>query len=274
MKLQLFLQLCLALSLQASDKSTTLFNYADSNHGFIQFKAGMFEKYVQQKPKDYSVIGMTTALSSSRGCQVCAEAYVEFKILANSFRRNHPDVYKEKKLFFALIDYDDAGDVFHLLRLNSAPGFFHFSKDFKSNPAKEDKLDLNRNGFSAEKLSDFINSRTGIKINITRPVDYTNLIISIGAVLAVIIALYMLGFKWSWLCSTGLWAIISIAVVLVMTSGQMWNHIRNPPPMGRSHGGKGMVFIAPSSQQQYVFETYYVAMLYWWGVEIIFGKKF
>lgn len=45
-----------------------------------------------------------------------------------------------------------------------------------------------------------------------------------------------------------------------MTSGQMWNHIRGPPPMGRS--GRGVAFIAGSSQQQYIFETYWVAIMY------------
>jgi len=243
----------------ADEKADTLLTYANKNSGMIQFKSGMFEKYVQGKT-DYTVIGMTTALASSRGCQVCSEAYTEFKILVDSFRKNHPAEYNGKKLFFALIDYDDAGSVFHLLKLNSAPGFFHFSPTFKSNPDKSDKLDLNREGFQAEKLSDWVNSKTGIKIKVSRPIDYTNLIITIGTIAAVLFGGYMLGFKWAWLCSNTLWAVISIAVVLCMTSGQMWNHIRHPPPMGRS--GRGMALIAPSSQQQYVFETYYVAFLY------------
>ena len=40
----------------------------------------------------------------------------------------------------------------------------------------------------------------------------------------------------------------------------MWNHIRGPPPMGRQ--GNRMAFIASGSQMQYVFETYWVFVMY------------
>lgn len=159
-----------------------------------------------------------------------------------------------------MLDYDDAPDSFHFLKLNSAPGFFHFGSSFKLQVQKSDKLDLNRVGFGADKFAQFVASKTDLNVEVVRPVDYTKFIM-LGIGLSILIILgYFIGFKWSWLCSNTLWAIIAISVILAMTSGQMWNHIRNPPPMGRS--GRGMSFIANSSQQQYVFETYAIGVLY------------
>lgn len=233
----------------------------------IKFTSKDFDNFVKSKGRDYSIIAMTTALQPSRGCQVCGEAYTEYKILVNSVKRNHAKELKDKKVFFAMIDYDDASDVFHFLGLNSAPGFFHFGKKFTGKVDKSDKLDLNRQGFSADKLAKFASDKTGFNggnggIKVSRPIDYTNLIIFGFFVSVVIILGYFVGFKWSWLQSNSLWAFLSICIILIMTSGQMWNHIRNPPPMGRGAGGRGMSMIAPSSQQQYVFETYAVGLLY------------
>ena len=50
------------------------------------------------------------------------------------------------------------------------------------------------------------------------------------------------------------------AFVFVMTSGQMWNHIRGPPFMQKTQGGN-IAYIHGSSQGQFVVETYIVAML-------------
>jgi oligosaccharyltransferase complex subunit gamma len=45
-----------------------------------------------------------------------------------------------------------------------------------------------------------------------------------------------------------------------MTSGQMWNHIRNPPFLHKNQQG-GVAYIHGSSQGQFIVETYIIAVL-------------
>lgn len=230
------------------------------NKGLIKMDTKKFDDYVRIRPRNYSVIAMTTALNPKRGCQVCKEAHSEFTILYNSYRTNNNKDFQDKKVFFAIIDFDDASDVFQQLKLNSAPGFFHFPPS-TAKSGKEDKLDLQRSGFQAENLAKWVNDRTGVAIQVTRPPSYFGLII-IGVFGLLIFSMaYMTGFKFDWLLNKSLWSIICILLVLLMISAQMWNHIRGPPPMGKGHGNR-MVFIAPSSQMQYVFETYWIFLVY------------
>lgn len=104
-----FVQFSLALDLE--EKVANLFSIT-SKQGIIRLDSDKFETYVRSRPRNYSVIAMTTALNPSRGCSVCHEAYNEYKILYNSYRQNSRQAFLDKGVFFALIDYDDASDVF------------------------------------------------------------------------------------------------------------------------------------------------------------------
>ena len=246
----------------ASKKADELHKLQLTANGPIKLTGSTFDKYVKSPNRDYAIIGMTTALASNRGCMVCGDANIEYQILVKSFIKHNKNLLDQKKLFFTLIDFDDAGEVFHFLGLNSAPGFFHFSPKFKTKVDRDDKYDLQRQGYEVDKLGGWVSSKLGSSIKIVKPVDYTKLIIVGGSLAAVLIILYSVGFKWSWLYSRTMWSLIIIATILACISGQMWNKIRSPPQMGRSRNGRGMELIAGTSQQQYIFETYYVAFMY------------
>jgi len=271
----LFFLLNLSESSSSSDleeKVSNLFQMT-TQQGIIKMNTEKFDDYVRARPRNYSVIAMTTALNPARGCTVCGEAHNEYKILYNSYRTNNHQDYLDNKVFFVSVDFDDASEVFQQLKLNSAPGFFHFPGS-SSKPGKADKLDLQRSGFQADNLAKWVNDRTGVQISVVRPPSYTGIVIIVGIGLLTFMLAYMTGFNFEWLYSTKLWALICIFIVLLMTSGQMWNHIRGPPPMGRGQGNR-MAFIAPSSQMQYIFETYFVFVLYGmtsWGI-ILLGDK-
>jgi len=204
---------------------------------------------------------MTTALNPQRGCAVCTEAYEEYKILYDSFRRNNHQDFIDNKVFFILVDYDEAAEVFQSLKLNSAPGFFHFPASDKKASKSDDKLDIQRKGYQANILAKWVSERTGVSIEVVRPPSYAGLVIIMGIIGLITLMAFATGFNFSWLKSTKLWATLAIFIVLTMTSGQMWNHIRGPPPMGRGRGNR-MAFIADGSQMQYIFETYWVFVMY------------
>merc|ERR1712110_748298 len=91
-----------------------------------------FREYVKASPRNYSMIVMFTALSSSRQCMICKEAMDEYTVVANSFR--YSPAFASNEVFLAMVDFDEGPDVFQLMKLNSAPVFMHFPE--KGKPKK------------------------------------------------------------------------------------------------------------------------------------------
>lgn len=112
----------------------------------MRFNGHKFKEFVKSAPRNYSVIVMFTALQPARQCVICRPANEEFQIVANSYR--YSTTYSNK-LFFAMVDFDDASDVFQMLRLNTAPVFMHFPAKGKSKSG--DTMDIQRVGISGEK---------------------------------------------------------------------------------------------------------------------------
>merc|ERR1711981_1393229 len=176
--------------------------------GIIKINSDKFDLYVRMRPRNYSVIAMTTALNPQRGCSVCAEAYDEYKILYNSFRtQNHQD-FKDNKVFFILVDYDEAAEVFQSLKLNSAPGFFHFPASDKKASKTQDKLDIQRKGYQADQLAKWVAERTGVTVNVVRPPSYAGLFVILAVVALCAVLAFMTGFNFEWMKSATLWATI------------------------------------------------------------------
>jgi len=130
------------------------------NRAVIKLSSAKFMTYVKNKPRNYSVIIMFTALNPQRRCSICHEANDEYNILANSYR--HSSSYSNK-LFFALLDYDDGQEAFQSLGLSSAPSFIHFPAKGKRKSA--DTYDIQRQGFVSESLAKWVLDRTGITVS-------------------------------------------------------------------------------------------------------------
>ena len=102
----LFLGLALAATVSmAMDINEKVGNLHDMTmrQGIIKVNTEKFDMYVRSRPRNYSVIAMTTALNPQRGCSVCAEAYDEYKILYNSYRTSNRADFEAKKVFFILV---------------------------------------------------------------------------------------------------------------------------------------------------------------------------
>jgi len=141
-------------SAQLAEKVSALRDMA-SRKSVIRFNGNKFREYVKGTPRNYSMIVMFTALSSSRQCMICKEAMDEYTIVANSFR--YSPAFASNKVFLAMVDFDEGPDVFQLMKLNSAPVFMHFPE--KGKPKKVDTMDLQRKGFGADAMP--TGSRTG-----------------------------------------------------------------------------------------------------------------
>lgn len=240
---------------QLAEKISTLRDMA-SRKPVIRFNGNKFREYVKGTPRNYSMIVMFTALSSSRQCMICKEAMDEYTVVANSFR--YSSAFASNKVFLAMVDFDEGPDVFQLMKLNSAPVFMHFPE--KGKPKKVDTMDLQRKGFGADAIANWIKDRTEVNIKIFRPPNYQGTILFVTTLAMVGGILYLRRDNLEFLKNKTVWATLALLFVFTMISGQMWNHIRGPPFMQRTQ--KGVSYIHGSQQGQFVAETYFIAGLY------------
>lgn len=222
----------------------------------VQLNAAKYMTYVKSKPRNYSMIVMFTALDPRRKCSVCQEANDEFSILANSYRFS-PSY--SNQLFFGVVDFDSAQEIFTSLGLNSAPAFIHFPA--KGKRKSVDTYDIQRQGFHAENLGKWITDRTDVAIKIFRPPNYAGTIILVLLFSLAGGILYVRRNSLAFLYNKNFWGMISIFIILAMTSGQMWNHIRGPPYYHRNPQTGTFHYIHGSSQGQLVAETHIVMLI-------------
>lgn len=216
----------------------------------IKLNGDKFKKFIgsQSLPRNYSFIVMMTALSPQRSCHICRQAHEEFTVTANSYKNSQH--FQSKRLYFGSVDYDDGSDVFSSLNINSAPCFLYFNEK-GGNP---DELNIQRLGFGSEVIARWIAEKTGMNIKIVRPPNFSTPIILGFFGMTVVGILYMTRNSLT-MFNRNLWAFSAVALVLLMTSGQMWNHIRGAPLMQRGR------YIHGSSSGQFIIETYLVLLV-------------
>lgn len=236
------------------DKQIEQLNDLAERRPIIRLNGEKFRKYVGKDsvPRNYSFIVVMTALSPQRACQICRQAYDEFLITANSYQISPHG--QSKRLYFGLVDYDEGSDVFNSLNINSAPCFLYFNE--KGNYQTPDELNIQRLGYGSDVITRWIAEKTGMQIKIIRP---PNLFVPIVLGLFCLVLtgiLYMSRNSLTLIFNRNIWAMSAVALVFLMTSGQMWNHIRGAPLMQRGRGQN--TYIHGSSSGQFVIETYMV----------------
>ena len=208
----------------------------------VKLSNKLFKDLVRTQPRNYSVVVMFTALQAQRGCSICKQASDEFTMLANSYRYSP---FYSSKLFFAMLDFDEASESFQSMNLNSAPAFIHFPA--KTKPKKPDILDIQRVGFSAEAVARWIFERTEVNIRVFRPPNYTGTMSLMMLIALVGSLVYLRRNNLEFLFNKTTWSVLAMFFVLSMISGQMWNHIRGPPFVHKTANG-GVAYIHGSSQ--------------------------
>lgn len=237
------------------DRITKL-NELSNQKPIIKLNNEKYREFVKATPRNYSIILMLTAMNPTRGCGVCQVAHEEYDVVASSYRLAGGN---SDKLFFTLVDYDEGHDVFNALKANSAPIFMHIPAQGK--PKDADTLNIQVVGYNAETIAKWVAERTGVTIRVVRKPNYGGVVAFSLLLLLVGGFLYIRRNSLEFLNNRSMYAWIVVALILFMTSGQMWNHIRGPPFMQRHPQSKQWMYIHGSSQGQYVAETYIVMSL-------------
>ncbi len=224
----------------------------------LRLNGAKFREFVKSPTRNYSFVVLFAAMAPHRQCAVCSAVHDEFELTAKSYRLSRQGGLGEL-LFFGYVDFDENVELFRLMNVNSIPVIVFFSSGGKT-LTKTDVLDMRRYGYTAESIAKWIWSKSAIKFQVIRPPEL------VGT--AGLLVLFFLGSVVIYLrCETcgffnnrTMWAIVAVGFCLLMTSGQMWNHIRCPPFLTRTPDG-ALRYIHGSSNAQLIGESYIVFLL-------------
>jgi len=194
-----------------------------------------------------------TAMDKRRRCAPCKEFSPSWKDVAEAWAKA-PAPSRDAH-FFATLDFDDVQSVFQKIGLTSAPVVYVYHATegpYASAKSQPFKYDFSH-GFEAQPLAEQLSIHTPIPIPYKAPINWARWGTFAASSLVFLVALRfiapILQNRWTW-------AVGTISVSLVMTSGHMFTRIRGAP---FTSGGS---WIAPGYQNQYGQETQVVAGIY------------
>ncbi|KAI8140108.1 hypothetical protein BJV82DRAFT_671880 [Fennellomyces sp. T-0311] len=253
----LLVALIALVTAQKDAKTQRLIGLAKKNNGLVKLTSNTYSQFTEGK-RNYGIVVLLTALDDYFKCVPCREFDPEYKLVASSFQKTKDPT----RVFFGHLDFKDGQTIYQKLNLQTAPNVLYFPPSQPGAPAEPVKYDLSRNGFVAEKFAEFLSREIGAPVPVTRPTDYLALGLKVfGVVGAAAILKLAYPYFGVMLHHRNTWAALSIITILIMTSGHMWNQIRNPPYVMAGAGGK-VNFIAGGFQQQLGLESRVVAATY------------
>lgn len=222
-------------------------------------------KKITAAPRDYSIAVLLTAQDARYGCQMCREFGPELDLLSTQWTKG--DKAGNSRVLFALLDFNDGRDTFMSLGLQTAPVLLFFQPttgEFAVPDPDPLRYDFNSGKPSAEALHEWIVRHTPGRPHpqFKRPTDWFMMLSALVIITGVGTLIYTTwSYTWPWLSSRALWRFLVLFSVLIFTSGQMFNQIRNTPYVGQD--GRGHIsYIAGGFQSQFAIETQIIGVLY------------
>ncbi|QIW99788.1 hypothetical protein AMS68_005306 [Peltaster fructicola] len=216
-------------------------------------------------PRDYSVAVLLTALDARFGCALCHDFQPEWDALSKSWIKG--DKAGESRLLYGTLDFTDGKETFQKLQLQTAPVLYLFHPTTgphaktENNPTRFDFASgLNK----AEPIHAFISRSLPDRPHppFVRPFNYMRVALVVTVFLGIVSALVVAApYILPLLQSRNLWAAISLILILLFTSGYMYNYIRNSPYVAGDGKGKISYFVG-GFQNQTGLETQILAAIY------------
>ncbi|KAI8890190.1 hypothetical protein K501DRAFT_206769, partial [Backusella circina FSU 941] len=253
--LSLFLLVITLVVVSAQDvKKDKLFTLAiGSDNNVIKLNSNSYDRFTEGK-RSYGIVVLLTATDARFNCMPCREFDPEYALVASQFRQS--------ELFFGRLDFQDGQAIYQKLGLTSAPNVYYFPPQEAGQHTPFIKYDLASSGFGAEAFAEFLSKESKHRIVVKRPTDYVKLggkvflIVGVLAMLKLVVS--NMGFLFS---NKYVWAAVTIGSILTMTSGFMWNRIRNPPYVMPGKNGE-INYIGSGFSQQLGMEQQIVAGIY------------
>lgn len=250
-----------AAAVDASTKFSALSRNA-AKPGLIQLTSSLYDTLVSA-PRNYTSLILLTAMDAKFGCAMCKEFQPEYELLAKSWAAQHKG---GDGLYITMLDFEKGKDVFMKLGLNTAPVLHLFPPTVGpgADPlhiTDPHNFEFTQNHIPAEAIAQFIANHSPKKPEIVRPFDYSKVLKGVGA---AVVGLAILKIAFTTLkpaiYSRNLWAALSLILILLFTSGHMFNHIRRVPYV-TNNGRGGVSYIAGGFSNQFGLETQIIAVL-------------
>ncbi|KAI9799417.1 MAG: hypothetical protein M1825_004517 [Sarcosagium campestre] len=216
-------------------------------------------------PRDYSVVLLLTAMDARFGCQLCREVHPDWTLIARSWAKGGSA--EAARAIFGTVDFSEAKNIFSTLNLQTAPILFVMPPTTGPHARKEGqmfKYEFAGGPKSAEAVNEWISRHLpdGPRPSITRPVNYTRIVVGTTIFLGVIT---FLAVAWPHILpviqNRNVWAGFTLISILLFTSGHMFNHIRKVPYIS-GDGKGGISYFAGGFTNQFGLETQIVAAIY------------
>ncbi|KAG8532619.1 uncharacterized protein KY384_002496 [Bacidia gigantensis] len=216
-------------------------------------------------PRNYSLVVLLTALEARFGCQLCKEFQPEWEVLGKSWAKVSKN--GQSRTLFGTVDFNDGKSTFQKLMLQTAPVLLLFPPTMGPDSKPDDqpiRYDFTAGPQSAEQIQHWIRRHlsSGPHIPIRRPLNYVRVVTMTTIVLGI---LTFLGVAYPYvgpfLQNRNLWAAISLLIILLFTSGHMFNHIRKVPYVA-GDGKGGINYFAGGFSNQFGMETQIIAAIY------------
>ncbi|CAR27373.1 hypothetical protein ZYGR_0I06470 [Zygosaccharomyces rouxii] len=241
-----------------------------SSDNIIELTDGNYQRILGTGRNAWIMVFLTSS-SPQIGCATCIEAADEYKLLAKSWFKDHPEGVstageEEASLFFAISDLKDSKipETFSFYGLEHVPKFFLFGPG--GNIREYETIELMSGGGMERVLglvSDIKKSTNIPDFNIYQPMNWS--LISIVAFTTFCIS-YM--FKRHYELTTKilsmrpLWALVWTFFTILMLGGYMFNLIRGSQLAGVGENGDLVYFLPNQSSSQFRIETQITGVIY------------
>ncbi|BGP16760.1 hypothetical protein JCM10213_002151 [Rhodosporidiobolus nylandii] len=251
----------LALASPTLDKYRAL---SKRSGGLLSLNAQQYDELVASNQRDYSVSIVLTALGAQYKCQPCQLLQPEYALLAKQWQSAKKQDGEDH--FFAYLDFQNGGEIFQRLGLQTAPTFQLWMPTEGSRATGKigaEAVDFGRTGFKAESIASHLRAHAQLpSLQFTRPVDKSKVVKTVAILsLAPLVAWKAWPVLHVVLTRRYLWAAMSLTTILFMTGGYMWTQIRRPLYVQAQRDRK-VNYIAQGYQTQLGAEVHIVSAIY------------
>jgi len=217
--------------------------------GLWDIHSDEFYQFVQNGPRNYSIIIYFTSETDAVACEVCLVVRNEFEILAQYYQNQ--TVPKRREIFFFVVEWTRNKDIIsnYNKKLKEIPMMILLPPTAKTGPQFKwpdvNKYPFNNSPLTALNLANYFNKMLpGHKIPLPEP-DLEKFLSLILIVFAITLVINFYPYRnqknfWMWVCFFIIWFSLS---------GNFWNLNRGPPLTFENR------IIYPQQRQQTLLES-------------------
>ncbi|AMD21002.1 HEL279Wp [Eremothecium sinecaudum] len=247
-----------------------LHKQANKDGGIIRLTNKNFKR-ILSGPRNSYIMVLLTATNPQVNCVLCNEFTPEYQNLVVSWIREHPDglstEIEDQGLFFAKADFIDpnTNDVFGYYKVNNVPKIFLFKPNGNIDTYDDIGVPSKAGPQRVQALINMLKDQTGFhNFNYYEPFNWGSFVATVAFTsITTILVKKNKNFVFKVLSYRPVWGVVFVTLIIALTTGAMFNRIRDTPYVGVSPDGTQAEYIAVSQQQfQFAVESQIMSFIY------------